>query len=107
MAEGGTGGKKIERLSKGDSTRTARHADVMNEIIDRVNSFLGMTVTPKGKGKFIFSESNIVLDASKMGGVPDPPATGTYVLGAIDSVVQWMATDLCGCDQGTIDGGTA
>jgi hypothetical protein len=59
---------KIEPLTKGDSTRTARHADVMNEIIDKVNLLLAMSVSPQGSGKFLVSDSNIVLDASKFGG---------------------------------------
>jgi hypothetical protein len=27
--------------------------------------------------------------------IPDPPTTGTYVLGAIDGVIQWLATEDC------------
>ncbi len=59
--EGTTGGTKIERLKKGDKDRTARHADVMNEIIDKLNALHNMTVSPQGAGKFIYADGNIVL----------------------------------------------
>jgi hypothetical protein len=60
--EGQSGGKQIARLKTGDKTRTARHADVMNEIIDALNALQNMTVSPTGTGKFIYSDANAVLD---------------------------------------------
>jgi len=59
--EGKTGGKKIARLEKGDKTRTARHAEVMNEIIAAINALNNITVSPAGIGKFIYSDGNVVL----------------------------------------------
>ena len=111
MAEGSTGDLIIERLRPGDKTRTARHAGVMNEIIDRLNAFTNATVKisegEAAAGKFILSDSNMVLDLKQGLGIPAPPDTGTYVLGSIDSEVQWIATETCDCADGTtsIDGG--
>lgn len=28
-------------------------------------------------------------------GIPEPPATGTYVLGAVNGTLQWIATEEC------------
>ncbi len=67
MAEGQSGGQQIARLEKGDSTRTAQHADVMNEIIDAANKFYSMTVTPQGAGKFIWADANGVLQLDVSG----------------------------------------
>jgi hypothetical protein len=64
--EGQTGVKKIERLSKGDKTRTALHAQVMNEIIDAINALRSATVKPDNTGKFHFSDSNTVLELTGM-----------------------------------------
>ncbi len=105
MAEGQTGTPaKIERLKKGDSSRTARHADVMNEIIDKLNAILSLTVSPTGAGNFIFSDSNGILRLDISGGCGNPPTTGTYVCGAIDGTQQWLSTEECDCG---IDGGSA
>jgi hypothetical protein len=130
MAEGESGGKKIERLAKGDKTRTARHASVMNELIDKVNLLLAMTVSPMTKGKFIFSDANVVLDASKFGGeievaqddFDDFPEGETFAPNVtkitfselfkihydVDSrgVQVDLKTEECVCDDGTVDGGT-
>ena len=105
MAEGATGGVKIARLNKGDSKRTAMHADVMNEIIDRLNALLSMTVSPARAGKFTYADANVVLESKASGGCgdTDPPATGTFVCGSVDGVKQWLATDDCS----GIDGGQA
>jgi len=67
--EGQSGSKFITRLEKGDNTRTARHASVMNEIIDGINSLLGMKVTRSGEGdgKLLTSDSNTVLDLGSVG----------------------------------------
>ncbi len=64
MAEGATGGQQIALLEKGNSDRTAQHADVMNEIINAINKLYAMTVTPQGAGKFIWSDANGILDIS-------------------------------------------
>lgn len=72
---------KIARLAKGDKARTARHADVMNEIIDRLNAVLSMTLSPGGIGKFVYSDGNVVL--------------------------QLNTTDTCPTGGGGIDGGGA
>lgn len=61
MAEGATGGTRIERLKKGDKTRTAQHADVMNEIIDKLNALWSMQVVPGTAGEFFYSDGNVVL----------------------------------------------
>lgn len=34
-------------------------------------------------------------DAESSGGLPPPPASGTYVLGSINGAVQWLATEAC------------
>lgn len=68
MAQGGTGGQQIARLEKGDSTRTAMHADVMNEIIDAINKMLALTVSPQDAGKFIWADANGVLQIEGGGG---------------------------------------
>jgi hypothetical protein len=62
MAEGetGSGQLQIARLEKGNKDRTAMHADVMNEIIDKLNALLAMQVQPAGK--LIVSDANVVLD---------------------------------------------
>ncbi len=95
--EGTSGGQEIARLEKGDSTRTARHADVMNEIIDAINKMYAMQVTPQGAGKFIWADANGVLDLSGGGGCGDsePAAEGTFVCGSVDGVKQWLATSDC------------
>ena len=90
---------KIRELKKGDSTRTAMHTAVMNEIIGKLNNLLSMEV--KGQGKFHYSDGNIVLEAN---GFPPPPSSGTFVLGAIESLVQWIATEECACGV-IVDGG--
>lgn len=98
--------REIQRLDKGDKTRTARHASVMNEIIDRVNALTNLRVQP-GKdenGKFLLSDSNAILQTPL--GIPTPPSSGTYVLGAINGAVQWIATEQCRCDNAVIDGGS-
>jgi hypothetical protein len=66
--------KKIERLSKGDKNRTAKHAAVMNEIIDALNTLLAMTVVSDttadkpNAGDFIYSDGNVVLKLKNPGG---------------------------------------
>jgi hypothetical protein len=59
--EGKSGGKKIARLTKGDKKRTARHADVMNEIIDAINALYAMEIIPQGTGKLLVSDANVTL----------------------------------------------
>ncbi len=107
MAEGATGGQQIARLEKGDSTRTARHADVMNEIIDAINKLYAMTVTPQGAGKFIWADANgvLALDGSLGGGCGDaePDPVGTFVCGSIDGVKQWIETTDCEDSSLTMD----
>jgi hypothetical protein len=40
--------------------------------------------------------------------LPPAPTPGTYVLGSIDSVIQWISTEECECGSGGgIDGGGA
>jgi hypothetical protein len=34
-------------------------------------------------------------DTGNDGSVPNPPASGTYVLGSINGVVQWLQTEAC------------
>jgi hypothetical protein len=70
MAEGQSGAKEIARLIRGDSTRTARHADVINEIIDAVNALRNAKITRSGSGdgKFLTSDSNTVFDLGDVGG---------------------------------------
>lgn len=108
--EGQSGAQQIARLEKGDSTRTAMHADVMNEIIDAVNRMLALTVSPQGAGKFIWSDANGVLqiEASTGTGCGDeePPDEGTFVCGSVDGVKQWIETTDCAAEGG-IDGGSA
>src|SRR5216117_3317506 len=53
-------GATIEPFKAGDKERTARQADVMNEIINRLNSLLSMTVADN-LGKFIYADANVVL----------------------------------------------
>src|SRR5262245_43430275 len=98
--------QKIARLEKGNTTRTARHAAVMNEIIDAINARYALKVSPDDAGKFFFSDSNAVLALGDVGGGcgGDPPATGTYVCGAIDGITSWLATQECACG---VDGGSA
>jgi hypothetical protein len=68
--EAQSGAKKIARLSKGDKARTARHAAVMNEIIDAVNAILSGSVLIKQDlntgdnptGKFHFADANSMLE---------------------------------------------
>ena len=92
MAEQSGSSRKIERLKKGDKERTARHADVMNELIDQLNAWGAIKVSPDGGGKFIFSDANVILQLAKNLGIPDPPGSGTYWLAAIDGVVSWQPT---------------
>jgi hypothetical protein len=96
----------ITRLEKGDTTRTAMHTAVMNEIIDKLNTLLAIEVKPQGAGKFIYSDGNVVFENSAAGGCGDtePPAEGTFVCGSVEGVKQWIETIECAC--GTIDGGT-
>ncbi len=81
MADEGKGGsgKKIERLVKGDHTRTLMHTDVGNQLIERVNRPL--EVSPTGAGKFIESDANVVLQLFPgTDTFPDPEDTAkTYV----------------------------
>ena len=96
MAEQGkTGGKTIEPFKTGDKTRTARQAGVMNEIIKALNTLQNMTVSPQEFGKFIYSDANIILQLDQTLGIPDPPTTGTWFLGAIDGVIQWIDSTNC------------
>src|SRR5437868_3253252 len=46
-----------------------------------------------------------VLGIDKENLLPDPPRSGTFALGSIDAIVQWIATQICEC--GSIDGGPA
>jgi hypothetical protein len=70
--EGQSGALKIERLAKGDTTRTARHAEVMNEIIDAINAMRNGKVirSGSGKGKLLHSDSNMVIDLGDLGREP-------------------------------------
>jgi len=106
MAEGNVGGKEIQRLAKGDKSRTARHSDMMNEIIDALNALQNITISPQSLGKFVYAAGNVVLqlNLANASNIPDPPPSGTFVLGAIDGGVQWIATQDC---AGEIDGGSA
>jgi hypothetical protein len=61
MADEQTGGRKIQRLSKGDKNRTARHAAVMNELIDAVNMLTNGSLSPPGIGKIVYSDGNWVI----------------------------------------------
>jgi hypothetical protein len=107
MAEGGTSGQKIQRLKKGDSARTAQHADVMNEIIDKLNTLLSIKIVPTSAGEFFYSEGNVVLLLSSSGGcgATAPPTSGTVVCGSVNGVAQWIATTEC--EGSSIDGGSA
>jgi hypothetical protein len=122
MAEEGTGKSTIARLEKGNTERTARHAQVMNELIDGINSLRNATVriqeavtgeTPNGK--WITSDANTVLDLHLATGAsfPDPDdTTKVYVWGAefIDDawVFAWRETVECVCTgDDVIDGGGA
>lgn len=59
-SEGTTGTTKIQRLEKGNKKRTARHADVMNELIDAINKLYELKVSG-GLGKLIVADGNVVL----------------------------------------------
>lgn len=94
--EGGSGSRKIARLTKGDKTRTARHAAVMNEIIDRLNAFSNAKVIREkansdgsASGKIVQSDANWVLHLKDGLGVPNPPTSGIYALIDRDGTVSW------------------
>jgi hypothetical protein len=94
--EGATGGVKIARLEKGDRKRTALHADMMNEIIDKVNSLLSMSVSPDGAGKFIYADANTVLEIKATGSV-------TVTTGDTSEGSPVVVTDLAGVTTITFD----
>ncbi len=60
---------------------------------------------PSGIGPFLLGYANGQLywtrsgvdepDTGNDGSVPNPPATGTWVLGSINGTVQWIATEAC------------
>jgi hypothetical protein len=59
---------------------------------------------PSGVGPFLLGYNRGVLywtgsgvddDGGNDGTVPNPPETGTYVLGSVAGVVQWIATEAC------------
>ncbi len=86
--EGQTGTNQIERLAKGDKTRTARHSAVMNEIIDRLNSLLKMEVKPgSGEPSIQIAEGNAVLTVGS--GLPEAPTSGIFVLTDRNGNVEW------------------
>jgi hypothetical protein len=119
MAEGASGGRQIARLAKGASDRTARHADVMNEIIDAINALRNITVAfpvpetgATNSGKFIFADANTALNLTIAPGFPNPADTektyvwfAEFVAGAW--VFAWRETIECDCGPAAIDGGTA
>jgi len=51
----------IDELQKGDKTRTARHAAVMNEIITELNKLLEMSFAPEGIAQLVESEGSIKI----------------------------------------------
>jgi hypothetical protein len=115
MAEEGAGSsKQIARLEKGNSERTARHAEVMNEIINRLNGFSTATVRitnlvpgVQPTGQFLVSDSNVVLELKTGAGFPTPEdTTKTYVWFAefVEDawVFSWRETEICDCG---VDGG--
>lgn len=108
MADDGGGGlKNIARLSTGDKSRTARHASVMNELIDRVNALSNVRVTTqktttpdeKPSGKQIVSDANSVLTLKLPQGGELPPTDSLnsakkYALVAIHAAVTSESVDL-------------
>lgn len=106
MPEGTAGTQTIERLKKGDDGRTALHASVINEIIDRVNALSNMTLTKSGtgEGKVLSSDSNTVLDLGDVGSIPDPETNATYVWSVTNFVQSWKETEECACGV-VVDGG--
>ena len=96
-AEGQKGGNQIARLQKGKSDRTARHADVMNEIIDALNKLIMLTVKPDGAGKLMMADGNAVLQLTGAAACApsQPPGSGTWIWGSVDGVCQWIETTNC------------
>lgn len=91
MAEGETSTTKIARLEKGDNTRTAQHADVMNEIIDKLNTLLAIQVVPASAGEFFYSDGNVVL-LSSLGAGTVTVTTGDTSGGADVSTMSGVTT---------------
>jgi hypothetical protein len=106
MAE--TTATEIAEFTKGDKERTAMHAESINELVKAINKLLKMEVKPEGK--LTVSDANAVLEVSGTGCdegescVPDPPESGTFVLGGINGEMVWMSTQECECG---VDGGDA
>ena len=55
---------KIDPLIKGDTKRTARKADVVNEIINNLNNVLNAEFIPAGAAKMTVTEGKILIDLS-------------------------------------------
>lgn len=56
---------------------------------DGNNRQYAINETPNGWFLTLFPES------PQATGVPQPPSSGTYVLGAVNGAIQWLATEAC------------
>lgn len=91
--------KVIKLLEKG-SADTLVVTDRGNELIGAVNSLLNVTFIPANAATLTVGEDGGAVLTFNMdelggggdgGGLPTPPASGSYYLASIDGTVQWVA----------------
>lgn len=99
-----SGGGYPAQISAADLMRNFVHAslDADPSLIEQTTGQGGhparklkIPAVPDGADPLALTASGGVLSWAAAGGMPTPPATGTHVLGAVDGVLQWIATEEC------------
>jgi hypothetical protein len=103
-AKSASGGGYPVQISAADLMRNFVHAalEVDESLIESASGSGGhpgrklkIPAIPTGESPLALTATGGSLSWAAAGGIPTPPGGGTHVLGAVDGVLQWIATEEC------------